>query len=417
MSSQVSRHFYAIAAVTLVFSAGISRPAAAKQCTADSDCDAGYQCSLAPTRGGTSGVGGTTGSTTPGSAGPELDSSVPVPTDGGVATKAPVADAGPPTTPSTGTCEPKPIVCASTADCQADFECVKDWIAVTQPACPADTKCATPPPQTSDTGTCQAVPRACSSSADCPAPLVCQSQGATCSASGSVGPDGVVTTTEETCTQGKSVCTYVPTTCTADSGCADSYQCVTVSEGQRCSGSSGMCNRSVDGGSVSCSTPEPPVCTSFVVMNCLPKQIACGAGQACPSGWRCFDYSNLDGTVPGWIADESRKSCMPDGLILAVEGHAAGGGAGGATGGSESAGVLGGDKGAVATTLRGDAGLTGDTSAAGGTQEGTGTTAVKANGGGCTLGGGHPASSSLWLALALAGLVVCITRRRSAARQ
>jgi MYXO-CTERM domain-containing protein len=191
---------------------------------------------------------------------------------------------------------------------------------------------------------------------------------------------------------------------------------------------------------VSCSTPEPPVCTSFVVMNCLPKQIACGAGQACPSGWSCFDYSNLDGTVPGWIADESRKSCMPDGLILAVEGHAAGGGAGGATGGSESAGVLGGDKGAVATTLRGDAGLTGDTSAdtstgvgvgptapssgkpttsgsdAGGTQEGTGTTAVKANGGGCTLGGGHPASSSLWLALALAGLVVRITRRRPAAR-
>jgi hypothetical protein len=294
---------------------------------------------------------------------------------------------------------------------------VNDWIAVTQPACPADTKCAASPPQTSDTGTCQAVPHACSSSADCPAPLVCQSQGATCSGGGSVGPDGVVTTSEEICTQGKSVCTYVPTTCTADSGCADAYQCVTVSEGQQCSGSSGACMRSSDG-SVSCTTPEAPVCTSFVVMNCLPKQIACGAGQACPSGWSCFDYSNLDGIVPGWIADESRKSCMPDGLILAVEGHAAGGFSS-STGGSDSGGTLGGGKGAVGTSTGVDGGFTApppsNPTTSGndaGTREGIGTTAVKTNGGGCTLGGGHPTSTNLWLALALAGLVVRAARRR-----
>ncbi|HEX7508713.1 MAG TPA: hypothetical protein VF550_18220 [Polyangia bacterium] len=450
MSSQVSRHFYSIAAATLVLTAGMSRTAVAKDCTTDSDCDAGYQCNLAPVGGGTSGAGGSTGISTPGTEAsppvPAPDLPVPVPTDGGIATlvadagvRTPTSapDAGLPTVPPIiGTCEPKPIVCTSVADCPADFECVKDMIAVSQPPCPANTKCATPPPQTSDTGTCNAVPHACSTATDCPAPLVCQAQSVTCSGGGSVGSDGVVTTTPEICTQGIKVCTYVPKSCTADNECASSYQCVKVSEGGSCTASAGACTRS-DAGTV-CSTPDPPVCTSYVVMNCLPKQIACGAGQACPSGWSCFDDSNLSGSIPGWTADASGRSCLPDGLILAVGGHAANGG----STVTNTSGTAGGDSGSAPTiSIRGDAGLdsgtnsgaptgvapgpTGSPSAdpaapgsdTSGTKEGTGTTPAKAHGGGCALGGGHPDSTNLWLALALAGLVVRVARRRSSGRQ
>jgi hypothetical protein len=172
-------------------------------------------------------------------------------------------------------------------------------------------------------------------------------------------------------------------------------------------------------------------------MNCLPKQIACSAGQACPSGWSCFDYSNLDGVPTGWTRDESGKACLPDGLVLAVEGHAAGGSAGG-IGSSDSSG---GDKGGTATVLRADAGLTGGSNAgsaigldagttlppsetspasgtdAGSAQPGPGATAAKPQGGGCALGGGHSTASNLWLALALAGLVVRVARRRPSGRQ
>jgi MYXO-CTERM domain-containing protein len=415
MSSPLSLHFL-VAAATLVFNAGLGQTAWAKPCTTDSDCGAGYQCSLAPTKEGSSGIGGTTGSSGADAAVPALDLPT-MPSDGGAATKTAPVDAGlsiP--VPSTGTCEAKPIVCSSTADCPADFECEKAWITSTSPPCRGDASCATPPPQTSETGTCRAVPRACASSADCPAPLVCQSQGGGCTGGASVGPDGVVTTLPETCTEGKSVCTYVPTICTADSGCADAYQCVKVSEGSSCSGSSGVCNRSADG-SVTCSTPEPPVCTSHVVMNCMPKQIACGA---CPSGWSCFDYSNFSGSVPGWTPDASGKACLPDGLVLAVQGHAAGGGS------SDSAGA---DNGGVSTALRADAGLPGAAEAgapgiktppsengpspgADAGTEGLPVAASKDEGCGCTLGGSPSSPTSPWLVLALAGLVVRVARRR-----
>ena len=468
MSSRVSRHVFSIAAATLMLTVGMRGAAEAKQCTTDSDCDTGYQCGLPPTGGGTSGAGGATGISTPGNAGsapvPAPDLPVPAPIDAGVATIVAAPDAGvgktipidagvrtpTPTsipdaglstpTPLTGTCEPKPIVCTSAADCPADFECVKDMIAVTEPACPADTKCPTPPPQTSDTGTCQARPHACSTAADCPAPLVCQAQSATCSGGGSVGPDGVVTTTPDTCTPRPSVCTYVPRSCTADSECSDSYQCVKVGEGGTCSGSSASCTRTDAG--ASCPTPEPPVCTTYVVMDCMPKQIACGAGQACPSGWSCFDFSNLSATVPGWSTDASGKSCLPDGLILAVEGHAANGGASvtySGTAGGEKSGTtpvsIGvdngqGSRGTSTDTSTGVAtgpATTGTTppsvtpatpgSDTGGTTAGTGTTTAKVQGGGCTLGGGHTASIDLSMALALTGLVVRVTRRRRSGRQ
>jgi MYXO-CTERM domain-containing protein len=155
-------------------------------------------------------------------------------------------------------------------------------------------------------------------------------------------------------------------------------------------------------------------------MNCMPKQIACGA---CPSGWSCFDYSHFSGSVPGWTPDASGKACLPDGLVLAVQGHAAGGGS------SDSAGTAGGGNDSVPTVLRADAGLSGaaeagapgiktppsengpSPSADAGT-ESLPVAASKDDGCGCTLGGAPSSSTIPWLFLALAGLIVRVARRR-----
>jgi hypothetical protein len=178
-------------------------------------------------------------------------------------------------------------------------------------------------------------------------------------------------------------------------------------------------------------------------MNCLPKQIDCAAGQSCPAGWSCFDFTNVNATVPGWSPDATGKSCFPDGLILAVQGHANGGGGvtysgGGETkGGTPTVGIDNGQGGVPGTntdptrqtgtdTTLGTTGPTTtpppvtpatpptDTTA---TPESTGTPVTKVHGGGCALGGGHAASIDLWAALALAGLVVRVARRRRSDRQ
>ncbi len=418
MSSTHSRHLFTFATASLVLTVGIGRTAVAKPCTADSDCGAGYQCNLAPTKGGSSGEGGSAGTSTPGFAPPDV---VPRSIDAGVVTKTPVLDGGDSTSvPSTGTCAPKPIVCASTADCPADFECEKAWS--TAPCRAGDPNCGSES-QPSETGTCRAVPRACSTAADCPAPLVCQSRGGTCTGGAEVGPNGEIITMPEVCTPGTSVCTFTPTVCKDDSVCADSWQCVKVGQGSQCSGSSGTCTRTETG--TSCTPTEPPVCTTYDVMNCVPKQIPCVAGQACPSGWSCFDMSSLDEVLPGWTANENPMACLPDGLILAAQGHAAGGG------GSDSIGSSDGDKGTV--SLRGDAGLTGAAEVGGWTSSGpenalppsaipsgldAGAAAgdlpvvAKDDGCGCSLGAAASPSTSPWLMLGLAGLALRVARRR-----
>ena len=455
MSSQLSRKVFTIAAATLLWAGGMSRTAAAKECTTDTDCSAGYQCNLYASGGGTGGSTGTASS--PGSGGATavscpsgtkcLGVSVPPATpvdagaapplrtaDPGLAVPPPAADDTPLPTPSvTGVCGPKPIVCKTVADCpSADFECVMDYAMAPTPACPPNTKCETPPPQKSGTGTCQASPHACTAPTDCPAPLTCQAQAATCSASGGVGPDGVVTSTPETCTTGPSVCTWVPTVCTQDSDCSDPlYQCAKVSESSACSGSAPACTKG-DTGEV-CPAPEPPTCTTVVTKNCMPKPIDCGLGQTCPSGWSCFDFSNFGaGERPAWSATATNSACLPDGIILAAQGHAAvGGGSSIIRSGSGNSGSV--DIGLQAPTVGkgGSSGGSNGTSvsptpetvspvATTGQSTGTGTgtevTPKVKEGGGCAFGGGKTDSLDLGLALALMGLAMQLARRRNANR-
>jgi hypothetical protein len=461
MSSQVSRHVFPVAAAVLILAGGMSRTAAAKECASDSDCSAADQCVFGATAAGS---GGATGSQTPGAGAttgsicsgancaseaspppllvPDAGAPLFLPSDAGT---APVvgADAGAriaaPLPIATGVCEPKPIVCTTVADCpSADFECQKLYLPTTQPACAADTKCEALPPQESSTGTCQAKPHACSTATDCPAPLICQAQGATCSGGGGVGPDGVVTTIPTTCTAGPSVCTWVPVDCLADSDCADPlYQCLKVSEYNMCSGATPAC-RSADG-AATCSAPEPPTCTSVVKKNCLPKPLDCGTGQACPSGWSCFDFSGYNaGVRPTWSPNAPDKACLPNGIILAAQGHASDNGQFSSNSGStrSSSGGSGAvDIGLVTPTDNkgGTAGTTGGAPSGQGSPEipptvapvaapgGSTSTATDTagsakvqGGGGCAFGGHGAGSMDLIWAMALLGLAVRLVRRHRA---
>ena len=326
-------------------------------------------------------------------------------------------------TPIAGVCEPKPIVCTTVADCPSvDFDCVMEMIPTIAPACPANAKCETPPPQTGTTGTCVAKPHACSTAADCPAPLTCQAEAATCSGGGMVAPDGTVTTTGDTCTPGPSVCTYVPVTCTTDADCSDPlYQCVKVGEYGECSGSGGAC-----AAGVTCPAPTPPTCSTTVIMNCMPKPMNCGSGQACPTGWSCFDFSNYNGGVrPTWSPNAPDQSCLPDGIVVATQGHAENGGqfaansglSGtasvglGASSGTGGASGAGGDQGSGTPTV-----TPVPPSAANANADGGGSPQPMSHSSGCAYGGSDAGQSSLWLAFALTGLVARLARRRHGVR-
>ena len=502
-ASRSSRYVFLMSAASFLLVGWLGRTAAATECTTDSDCASGYLCvpgtavaGIAAAGGATSigapsandgiggaggsvaspGTGAATGSLCSGGGNCASTASPPTRAPSGPATDAgagpplvmpapsPLPPVPAPTPIVAGTCQ---LVCTRVADCpSADFDCVMHLIPTVAVPCPADVKCPTPAPQTNNIATCVAKLRACSTAADCPAPLICQAQAGTCSGGGAVGPDGIGTTTTETCTPGPSVCTWVPLTCVADRDCASSlYQCVKVDEYGWCLGSGQACLV----GAATCPPPPPPTCGTTAIMNCMPKLIDCGAGQACPTGWTCFDFSNLGGVPSTWGSIASNKSCLPDGIILAAQGHAAGGipfrAASGTTGGGTSGtgpigigetnypGGTGGTGGGVPGIETGGPGSTtpytllpvpatqdGATGGSGGgrsaappsgmapspvspvppsqggaTASAAGEASATAHSGGCAYGGGAGASGP-WLTLAITGLVARLTRRRHRVR-
>jgi hypothetical protein len=499
-ASRLSRHIFLMSAAATLLVGGLGRTAAATECTTDSDCASGYLCvpgtavagignaggatsigSGAPSAGdGAGGAGGSVASPGAGAATGSLCSvggncastaSPPPRAPSGPATDAgavpvvisvpnPLPPVPAPTPIVAGTCQ---LVCTRVADCpSADFDCVMHLIPTVAVPCPADAKCPTPAPQTSNIATCVAKLRACSTAADCPAPLICQAQAGTCSGGGSVEPDTSVSTTTETCTPGPSVCTWVPLTCVTDGDCASSlYQCVKVGESGWCSGSAQAC-----AAGATCPPPPPSTCGTTAIMNCMPKLIDCGAGQACPTGWTCFDFLYLGGVPTTWGSIASNQSCLPDGMILAAQGYAAGGipfgapsgtSGGGASGtvtiGSSGTGGTGGTGGGVPVIGTGVPGSAppyplipvpatkdGATGGAGGSSSATGPSgtapslvspvppsqggatgsvageaSATAHSGGCAYGG-SAGENGLWLALAVTGLVVRLARRRNRVR-
>jgi hypothetical protein len=415
----------------------------ANECKTDSDCATGFECVLAATTG--AGTGGSTGSSAGNGgsegaacAGPDCAVSTrtpPVAVDGGsppavdLPLPVPMGDAGL-TTPvvTTGICRWKTVTCTSKADCPANLDCVKQTVTIPRPTCAPDSNCDNSP-QSADTGTCKAV---CNVDSDCPSPLTCKLQGQECMSGASKNADGTVTTMPTTCSGGTKICTYQPVTCSTDSECADSnYQCAKVSETKACTGAAPSgCSRAEGNADVACTTTpaEPPVCTAIVVNNCEPKQFKCDAGQACPAGWTCFDFTSFETkTVAGWTETPYGKACLPDGLILGLYGYSSGGGVGDSSGygSNKGSGTLttgtdesgqnagtGGTSGGTTPPQTGPVPASDDQENAAGNGTGSETATTKVRGGGCAMGGVQSSALGLWLTLGLAGMVLRLVRRR-----
>jgi MYXO-CTERM domain-containing protein len=475
-ASRSSRHVFLMAASVALLVGGLSRTAAAKTCTTDTDCSTGQQCVMqatAPTGGATSvgssgatsvGSGGTPGTIavgtggaggSPASAGGAVGSSCPkgsncvqsgstppvLPPNGGaqsVPNSGPLPPAPEPM-PVTGICEPKPIVCITVADCPStDFDCLVEPIS--PPACPADSNCATPSLPSTTGGTCVAKAHACSTATDCPAPLTCQALAGTCTGSAAVGPDGKIISTSESCTPGPSVCSWNPVTCAVDSDCADPlYECVKTGDSGSCSSSGGG---ACAAGETCPPVPQQPTCVTTPVMYCLPTLVDCACGpcpagstcgpcQTCLPGWSCFDFSNVGGVPPAWGSIASNKACLPDGIALFAQGHTALNGqlvSGSSSSSSSSSG------GTPTLDVGGAGGASGGTGGASGndgrstggaaqnpptvspapTAEGTAGASGSAQPMAHSSGCAYSGSeaSSPWLALAMIGLVARLARRR-----
>ncbi|MGB8293970.1 MAG: hypothetical protein WCG85_00935 [Polyangia bacterium] len=445
-ASRSSRHVLLLMSASVALLVGsLARTAAAKDCTTDTDCDTGYHCviqAVTATGGATSvgsaissgsgdvGTGGAGGSVA--SAGGVVGSScskgtncavvvstppMPVPApDAGALSPAEAGVLPPETvpTPVTGICEPKPVVCSTVADCpSADFDCVME--AISPPACLADPNCATLS-SASTTGTCVAKPHACSTAADCPAPLTCQALAGTCTGSVAPGPNGTIIATSGACTPGPSVCSWNPLHCTTNSDCTDPlYQCVQLSETTSCTGLGVACPAGV-----TCPPlPQQSPCESTPIMYCLPQLVDCASGQACPTGWSCFDFSNAGGVLPAWGSVPSNMACLPDGIVMAEQGHAAVNGfadVNSSSSGGASAMSIGGTGGTSGNDGRSTGGTAQNppTVSPAPTSEGTagasGSAQPMAHSSGCAYGGNE--ASSLWLTLGMAFLVARLARRR-----
>jgi hypothetical protein len=164
----------------------------------------------------------------------------------------------------------------------------------------------------------------------------------------------------------------------------------------------------------------------------------CGACLTCPAGWSCFDFSNYNGGVrPNWSPNAPDKSCLPDGIVLATQGHASDGGQFAATSGVSRGATLGTEGSApTSTDVKNGTGTSTGTGVASGqpgsttpptvspvappeggpTANASGANSATVHSSGCAYGGSDAGQISLWLAFATIGLVARLARRRHRAR-
>ncbi len=196
----------------------------------------------------------------------------------------------------------------------------------------------------------------CATDANCAAPLTCKPGSKICSASGGMLPDGGTFTTEPVCENGPATCTWTLVPCTADSECTSAqWKCL--------------------------APPSDPV-PHF----CFPEGILCAAGQACPAGWSCIDFSAVARAdlADMWSPNGQTQYCFPDVLRGVAD---------------KTAQV---DSSAVSQNT--SSGSSGTTTGTAGT---TGT--AKTTSSGCALGGHRPAA---WPWCLLAGLAAARLLRR-----
>ncbi|HOU90413.1 MAG TPA: hypothetical protein PLU22_05175 [Polyangiaceae bacterium] len=286
-----------------------------------------------------------------------------------------------------GTCVIARRPCTSDADCEANYEC-EIYDAPSTVVCDEAGNCEAVPPEESTTGECVGVPMDCSTDADCPEASACMS----------------------------GLCTFSFTPCTADTDCGDLELCLP------------------DGGEVCTSydcAPNDPACEPVIVCEpagdasgyCFPAPQPCTSDAACTGEWTCYDVPNDNDLPEPWVGVD--KSCLPPGIVGAVEGWVA---VEGAETSDDSAEVpVSGDRvplGAAGmgpvvegdgdAAPRGDGGASGEADGAEDADlDATASAAAETDDSGCrAAGAGATGTSALALLLAAAGLAVGRRRTR-----
>jgi|GEM_PF-3787956 len=184
-----------------------------------------------------------------------------------------------------GTCVIARRPCTSDADCDANYEC-EIYDAPSTVVCDEEGSCEVLPPEESTIGECVGVPLECATDADCPEPSSCMS----------------------------GLCTFAFAPCTADTDCDDLYLCL-ADESEVCT-------------SYDCSSDDPDCVPETVCEpvedaggHCFPAPQPCSTDADCTGEWTCYDVPN-DNELPGaWKGVD--KSCLPPGIVGAVEGWVA----------------------------------------------------------------------------------------------
>ena len=222
-------------------------------------------------------------------------------------------------------------------------------------------------------GMAPAQAQTCTTDTDCAVPLTCKAGSTSCTQSGGMLPDGGMFVSDPVCEVGPSTCTWSLVACTADSECTLAHwACLAL----------------------------PAVGASSV---CFPQGIVCAAGQTCPAGWSCVDFSTVaeSSLADMWSPNGQTKYCFPDALRGVADKttrtDSTGINPGVLGGGSESGG------GGQATKATSDGGSANTKSDVGD------PLAAKTGSSGCALGGHGPAALPWCL---LVGLVVARLFRR-----
>lgn len=338
-----------LAAAALLWTHGVQ---AQEECSADGDCGDARRCELPVSVGGC---------------------------------KEPPCDDIAPVTGDVGWCVPAALgmACASDADCGPELQCAtygSGSCSSDEPECRTvtESRCEYPPPE----------PLLCDDADHCAPPFACDTE------------------------QDEHACYYPDQTCTSDSDCAASFECVdgaTLVAASDCQ----ECDKDEGGGEPVCrSVPCEPAPDQ-----CSPKLIACDADSDCPSEWLCREIG-YDFKAWQWSDDViGTHACVPGGTVQVSEGnYYLGGGfvaldvAGNAADG-QAASSTGASKGGASDDVAAESAR--DHSASDQPAASGDDAAMMSDSSGCAVAlPGHDSARGLgWLALGLVGLLLRRRRR------
>lgn len=249
--------------------------------------------------------------------------------------------------------------CETDDDCAEYYTCKKESFGMGEAcATPAYPESDMPPCASrsieyeSKYGSCEPGPIDCESNSDCPSPLTCvefPSSGACWESSD--GQSGCSETTVE------KHCEFEPPSCETDDDCEADSECVEVGSSTDCGETFVTTSRAatppidagasqdmpivppcaegdeectngdpeVDGGTPDIE-PEPvpimPDCETVTKKICFPKRVDCTDDDQCAPGETCTDFSEMNNSPAWWEDGETAIACMPEGLVMAFEGHA-----------------------------------------------------------------------------------------------